>query len=133
MSLDVYISSTKKINYEAEGLDFTLEDDGYYWYMFPFFESIRKSHNLMIDLYGYEIFFEKDLNILETQMLKISKSIEDKPEVWEVKVGERNFILKKVELFNYVNKKQFKELIQKFLNGIERARNDGKYLIFYGD
>jgi hypothetical protein len=131
MALEVYLSSFKEVDNKAKCLDLSFDDNGYYWYMYPFFEEIGKSHGLMIDLYGDAKFFGGNLNILEEQIVKISESIENQPKEWKVKIGEE--YPGKKELFDLVNKKQFEKLIQKILHSISIAKKEDKYLIFIGD
>ncbi len=132
MSLIIYSSSSKEMDGDKSYLDFHFEDDGYYWYMFSSFQEIAKKTNQMIDLYGSAKFFGENLEILEKYINLISKSLKNEPVEWNVKT-DNQISPEKKEIFSSVNKKEFEQLIHKFLLAIEKAKSEKKWLIFEGD
>lgn len=133
MAVGILLSLTRKIKKDYICLDFYLDNNACYWYMYPFFEAIGHRKGLMIDLYDDAIFFGKDLDLLETQIIKIEKSLDEKPEEWEQKICETCINGKLEEVFAPVQKKEILSFVEQLLSAIDLARKQKMYLMFLGD
>ena len=131
MALDLYISSTKYINKKggSKYIGVSLEENGYYWYMYSFFNDLKAETGQMIGLYNDSYFCGEDLEGLQRKIHDIQKSIGNKTDEWRVEIGKE----KRKPLYNLVEKEEFKSLLEKLLRVIERAKTKNKYLAFIGD
>ena len=87
MALDVYIQKDASAPESYDDCFLQFEDDGYYWFLFPFFENLAKKTSQMIDLYNDAFFNGENLDILSQTIQDIKQEILQKPVVWEEFIG----------------------------------------------
>ena len=126
----VYLSKSINLRKDAKYC-LTIEDDGYFWYLYPYFEKIVEEPGQWIDLYETAVFFQDKLDSLSKALNEARDSISDKPNEWSVKVGEQ-IDPEKNELFSLVSKVKIIELIDELLKITKEAKEQNLYLLFYG-
>lgn len=118
-----------------DGISLTFESDGYYWFLYRYFESanLDTTHEL-IDLYGGAEIDGYELDRLEEELITALNDIQWREENWEVLTGwngeEKN---KKAEIRRVVSKVEMKSLINKLLSLVSNAKSSNQKLICLGD
>ncbi len=133
MSLDVYVSKDPVIVNGGEWTRmFALEDDGYYWFLWPLFEKLHQSTGELIDLYGGAVFSGEKLADLERFVREARDLIAHQPERWRVHVA-MNYPPEHPEGSKEVTRAGFEILLEQFQNVLDEARRTTSSVIFYGD
>ena len=127
MSLDVGIQQGDQVNYRM-----SIEDDGYYWYLHPLFETMHQQIGIYIDLYGDAEFTTGNINQLESIIENATEMIAVEPESWDVCIGTQTHPVKK-KLFSKVTKKGFNKRLKTLKEMIAEVRNNSAKLLFVGD
>ena len=134
MALDIYLQQTAlapRVGDDCE-LIAQLEDDGYYWFLWPLFEQLQRETGQTIDLYGDAIFSGDNFLKLKTTLTQAEKVIETQPKNWDVSVGKQTFPQQKT-LYSTVEKSKFQSILNDLQNAVETAQRLGWYLAFWGD
>jgi hypothetical protein len=115
--------------------EFSLENDGYYWFLYRYFESANLDRRCeLIDLYGGSAISGYQLQRLEEELHTALLDIESRPASWSVLVGwESTTICRETEIREVIEKPVLVDLIQALLALIERARTSGLKLVYVGD
>ncbi len=122
------MSDTSEVNYDHFVAKFDAEE-GYYWYLWPFFERLWKSTKQMIDLYGDADFDSQNLDSLRGILIEAKDSLKDKPDILEVNYGTQD----NKKVYYSISKRNLEEQIDLLINSADIAKNEGKHLIFRGD
>jgi hypothetical protein len=64
-----------------------LFDDGYYWFLYPFWVELRERTGQYVDLYGNASFSGAALDVFRAVLAKACKVVRDQPESWRVHTG----------------------------------------------
>ena len=121
-----------KANQELGIKEFWLFDDGYYWFMHPWFIKLNKETGKYIDLYGDASFSAIELFRLEELITEVKEKLEEMPSRWNVSTGFQVHPTQK-EIFKGVEKRKFLELLGTF-EKIVKLSEEKKYEIsFSGD
>lgn len=64
-----------------------LFDDGYYWFLYPFWTELRERTGQYVDLYGNASFAGAALDALREVLAKVRKAVTDQPDSWRVRTG----------------------------------------------
>ena len=134
MALDIYLQPKPEIpriggEYELVA---QLEDDGYYWFLFPLWEKLRQRTGQEVDLYGDAAFGGAQLEQLEAVLREAKQLFASQPEFWKVGVGNQTFPIQQ-EIYSIVSKNEFEKLINKIESAIEKAKAENGYITFWGD
>ena len=105
------------------------EDDGYYWFLYPFFEEACKQTGQMIDPYGDAIFEPVHLPALLAVLEEAARSAEQQPEEWDVRLGWRGG----QEVYCKVSKRKVQGMLTDFIALVKGAMAAGKNVVGYGD
>ena len=127
MGLDIGIEKNKKVEYLTH-----LDDDGYYWYLHPLFDKLRKSTGVYIDLYGYAEFDRDSIEVLESMLSQASEWISKEPDIWKVHTGSQLSPIQK-EIYETVTKIEFEKKLKLLNQLISEVKESGSKLIFMGD
>ena len=84
MSLEIRLLTQDSAN---SPFDLSLDNDGYYWYMHPWFEELARETGRYIDLYGETEFTAQQIPRLRELLAQVRSTIEDRPRVWNVSIG----------------------------------------------
>jgi len=127
MALDVYLGRQEDGTIIAQ-----FEADGYYFYLYPLFEDLKKTTNQMIDLYDDAIFEGNSLNALAETFKKARAMVEREPLEWKVRVGWTD-TSKRIEIKKMVRRDTFKELLNQLESSVAAAIANGQPVVFLGD
>jgi hypothetical protein len=134
MPLDVYVQP--RLEPVRVGGDYeyicSLDDDGYYWFLFPLFEDLAKQTGQWIDLYGGAAFAGPTLDDLARTLTAAGVLVEKQPPVWEVVIGVRMGPVPE-EVRCAVDKQQIRALLDKLEAAVHKAKAAGTYVTFMGD
>lgn len=112
----------------------SLEDNGAFWFLYPYFEALAESTGQWIDLYETAQFHGNELSKLLETLRTVVGDVRDQPESWEVltrwteKDGRRD-----KETYDTVQRRELEQLLQNLIAMAEQAKRLGQGLIFYGD
>ena len=144
MSLDVYIQPRPEL--PLIGGDFepicqingngSVEEEGYYWFLYPFFKRLAEQTGQAIDLYGDAFFCGEALDALAQCLVAARSLVNAQPDVWEIHVGTQfGTQLRPVqkEIYSTVDKQQMVALLDKLDAAVRKAKGAGVYVNFIGD
>jgi len=127
MSLAVGFRDDKNIEYKL-----SFENDGYYWYLHPFFEALKNSTGIYVDLYGDAVFNRGNVNQIETALVNASSSLEAEENYFQVHCGTQVKPEKK-EIYNKISKNELKSKLNIIFGIIKHIKEHGGSLVFEGD
>jgi len=140
MSLDIGIREPHSYSFIQGEPRLALEDDGYYWFLYPLFEKLAKTTGELIDLYGRAVFQAGSLEALQQTLSTAKALIEAQPTTWQVQVallGPASSIRCRIPgrsgLHQQVERGQFINLLAQFQRILERARELGLPVVCSGD
>ncbi|HEV3383907.1 MAG TPA: hypothetical protein VG097_03780 [Gemmata sp.] len=113
-----------------------LEDDGYYWFLYRYFEGAKLYHqhqSELVDLYGGGEIDGYQLHRLETELKSALEAVGHKPEQWRMLTGWNGEVAIENEIWKDVEKDKMILLIQRLLWLIEFAKERSLKLIVSGD
>lgn len=136
MALDIYLQKeigapkffSKRLLY--------FEDDGYYWFLYEFFERLAERSGQMIDLYDGAFFKGDNLDLLNQTVQEAKSAILSKPDFWEELIGttiEKGGKTKVIEFFSTVEKKQLQLILSKLEKAVINAKEKEAGILFFGD
>jgi hypothetical protein len=88
MSLWITIAEPKSFTFIPEGPSLELEDDGYYWFMHPHFETLMAKTGQYVDLYGNAWFYGDNLIAMAETLIEIEHEAKQREEAFDVVTGE---------------------------------------------
>ncbi len=132
MSLDIGVRKGKSWGLIQGEPWLCLDDDGYYWFLYPYIERLRAVTGQYIDLYDHASFSEQDVVALEQMLLTVRAHVESQPHTWEVSIGTQVTPDIK-EVYETVQRKQFLKLITRFQQVVTRAKELGRPVVCLGD
>ena len=111
------------------GYGVCLEDDGYYWFLYPYFERVSAVTGQMVDLYGDAVFTSGDL----TAPLRALEGASTAAGVWgedqNVRLGWRG----EQQIFDKVSKKRLRGLLGELIALVTAAKETGAKVVCVGD
>ena len=131
MALNIRIRTRKAAPPDAE-LHIALNNDGYYWFLHPFFERLRDQCGKYVDLYGDALFSRDDYPRVRKLLDEASAAAEAQPATWNVHIGTQVKPARK-ELYAAVRRDQLLRLIETIRNMIETADHLDGQLESLGD
>lgn len=119
----------------------TLDDDPYYWFMSPLFESLYASTGQIIDLYGAASFSGSDLALVQAMLVDARNAVLQQPAQWEVCVGlplvsRQTRTRKKAQFekrFATATKEHFLTILDQWDQIVLRARELQQAVVCFGD
>jgi hypothetical protein len=109
-----------------------LDNDGYYWFLHPHFEKLRSETGQYIDLYGDVAFVGANLDALERMLTDARRMVESQPTSWKVHTGTQTAPVRR-EIHQPVERAEFLRLFDVWQQVIDRARQTGRPVVFFGD
>lgn len=136
MAVDIILTvNGKEPEYNEEtSIRFDDEDsNGDYWFLLPFFETLRTKTSEMIDLYDDCVFENGNLDKLKTELIiKINELRAESKNKWDVHTGTQVHPLKK-DIYKPVVKKDLIEKMEKWLMITDLAIEKNEKLVGIGD
>lgn len=109
----------------------TLENDGYYWFLYELIEKLREETGLHLDLCGDATFTSAHLPRLRTFVTDAGELVESQPATFRVCVGKE--LGSNRELFDSVTKTEFRALLAGLRSVVDEAERLGGYVECVGD
>jgi hypothetical protein len=112
-----------------------MDDDGYYWHLYPYFESAKLpcDHEL-IDLYGDNEIHGYELDRLRSKLVVARKDLSWRSDSWEVVTGwSDDHLAPESEIRKKVDKQRLAETIDRLISLIDHCRDKGLKLCVFGD
>ena len=129
MALDVIIKGMLPTGL-SNGISF--DNDGYYWFMHPWFETLAEQTGKYIDLYGGTEFSPIEFQRLRTITAEVRQRVLEQPTKWQVTTGWQTHPERK-EILQEVNRDDFLKLLDDFESLMDRATSTGKSIECIGD
>ena len=119
------------------GIDMTephiiMEDDGYYWFLWPYFERFLTETGEIINPYENAFLTDDQLPFLQNLLHEAAFQIQVQSEFWMVAVGIR-FTPEREIVYEAVKRDVFRQLLYDWLQVIERAQALKKPMVCFGD
>ena len=130
MGVDIRVRSSSSPVASEPGLSF--KDDGYYWFLHPWFERLREQSGKYIDLYGDALLTRDDYPRLRAVLTEAEVMARRQPATWQVHVGTQLQPAKK-ELYRTIDRGELLKLIETFRTLIDAADKLDGYLECVGD
>ncbi len=131
MALDVGLADSERGRLRSSP-QVAFRDDGYYWFLYPLIEQLRKSHGKYIDLHGEAEFRRGELSLLTRFLGDAEVLVQSRPVRWKVQVGTQTGPEKR-ELRVEVERGKFMSLILQLRDVVAAAEADGTSVLFIGD
>ena len=129
MSLDILV----RLGRQSAEWRMCFEDDGYYWFLYPYFEATAETCGQLIDLYGdAEFHAAKGLPQLKANMEKALADAKNLPGLYAVHTGTQIKPVRE-ELYKHLEKGNLIAITGKFLSLIDEVADCDGYLICQGD
>lgn len=134
MALDVYIQPAPGPPRIGGPQQFVcaLDDDGYYWYLYPRFVSLAEETGLWIDLYDGVAFSGESLDALARTISAARTLVDAQPDEWEIVTAIRQQPFGE-EVRCKVVQQIMIELLDRLATAIQRAIANGECILFFGD
>ena len=90
MSVSLYLADHANLQTPCSEISpVTFNDDGYYWFLYRYFESanLERHKGELIDLYGGGVIEGYQLHRLRTELEQAMQDVAHKPDSWLVLVG----------------------------------------------
>ncbi len=90
MSVSLYLADQANLQTPCREISpVTFNDDGYYWFLYRYFESanLERHKGELIDLYGGGVIEGYQLHRLRTELEQAMQDVAHKPDSWLVLVG----------------------------------------------
>jgi hypothetical protein len=127
MALDIGVGGkTLYLDDDEPGL--ALEDDGYYWFLYPLFVELQKATGELIDLYDGATFQGGQLAALGRTLSAARSLVASQPAAWQVNVS-----VPESPVYKTVNRDQFMALLDRFDHIVARAKALGRPVVCLGD
>jgi len=111
-----------------------MEDDGYYWHLYRFFEGANLDRRReLIDLYGDAEFSGYQLDRLEDELQVALKDAHQKPAKWSVLTGWSDHPSRENEIWREVDREKMLDLITQLLWLVSFAKDSSLQIICTGD
>ena len=115
----------------------SLDDDGYYWFMHPQFETLKEKTGQYLDLYGGATFAGESLSVLKETVTAIREQVINMPERWEVHtgdlIGSHLHPTPPQPIFKTVEKETFLDLLDRLDEVVDAAVRTGTPIVALGD
>jgi hypothetical protein len=132
MSLDLGLADGPDVHQAAFSVSF--DNDAYYWFCFPFFETLGARTGQMIDLYGDAAFGGEHLEHFATTLAAIRSAAAKLPEVSSVCIGHQVVRDAAPEpLLAWLNRPRLLQLLDQLDALVEEAQREGKWVACLGD
>ncbi|HAH46207.1 hypothetical protein [Gimesia sp.] len=129
MALSIGLSRTDDVHNADYTSGIYLEDDGYYWFLFPFFQDVWEQTGKIIDLYDDAVFSANELPVLLAILERASAEAREQPDEWDVRIGWRG----DDALMSTVTKSELQALLTKLIDLVTEAQSSLCAVVCFGD
>ncbi len=131
--LEIGIGDSSSPAPRASEPSLSLDDDGYYWFLYPLFTELAMQTGQPVDPYENAYFEGANLALLAQTLEKAKALIESQPETWSVSLGVQHHRGNQQEVFHKLDKARFQELISQWQKILVRAREMNLGIVCFGD
>ena len=117
----------------ATVFDIDFNDDGYYWWLYPFFKQLAEQTGEMVDLYGDAIFGLPKIPDFRRMVAEARQRIESMPERWDVQTGILHGATIPSPVYSSVDRQSFLDLLNRLDCLIAKATRTGRSIVCLGD
>lgn len=136
LTIGIAVEGSQPVELEA-ATRVDLEDDGYYWFLYPMFERLAERTGQMVDLYDGAIFCGPTIADLRQTVAEAARRVGTMPEEWNVQTGtEMGSMLHPkppTPIYSAVRKADFARLLQRFGRLVDAAERAGGRIVCLGD
>ena len=122
----------KKSAGKAVNEELCLQDDGMYWYLYPYFAKLYERTGKMVDLYGIAHFAQDTLSEFDIILEEALQATAKQPDEWEQKTGTLIKPEKEV-LYDKVSKDSVLSTIRTLKAIINKGINVNAVVVFEGN
>lgn len=119
MSVSLYLADQANLQTPCREISpVTFNDDGYYWFLYRYFESanLERHKGELIDLYDGGVIEGYQLHRLRTELEQAMQDVAHKPDSWQVLVGwQGGSVSAETEDWRKVEKLEVLDLINSLL------------------
>ena len=135
MGADLFIADEQGTRIDDSGPSITFDDDGYYWFLYPYFETANLNRRFeLVDLYGNSEIDGYQLERLRDELLEARLDVEKRADTWKVLVGWTGTTKSRTtEIWRSVYRTEFLDRIDHLLRLVDAARVGGRKLVVVGD
>lgn len=136
MALDLYLQKDASIPKSSEDQLLSFKDDGYFWFLYPFFDVIAKKTDQLIELYDDAFFDGDDLNSFDEMIAQVRSELALKPDVWEEHIGtiiHKDVGKKPEKIYSTVQKSELIGLLVTLEKAVIKAKRKNTGIFFFGD
>jgi hypothetical protein len=136
MSLDIGLADAK-VTQPYPSMRISFDDDGYYWFCYPYFEDLARQTGEMIDLYGGAWFSGAQLEELDRTLTLILRKARTMPRQWDVCIGQslgsQLAPTPSTPVYSTVLREQLLSLLAQLAGLVNEAKRDGIWIACLGD
>ena len=135
MAADLFVAGPSGERSESAGSDLILNDDGYYWFLYPYFETANLDRSTeLVDLYGDADIAGYQLERLHDELIEARLDAGCRAETWRVLVGWTNTERSRsTENWQTIDRAKMVALIDRLLEFVQAARSMSGRLVCVGD
>jgi hypothetical protein len=119
------------------GTRVNLEDDGYYWFLYPLFERLAERTGQIIDPYSAATFAGPAVAALRETLAEARRLVVAMPEQWDVKTGESIgstlHPTPPTPVYETVRRDAFERLLRRFEGLVDAALATDRPIVCLGD
>ena len=132
MAIGVFLSHTGDPRDEDSEWVCSLENDGAFWHLWPYFESLYATTGQIIEPYSIGVFTGDTLVPLRETLSTARQALLQKPQSWEVVTGKQISPDERV-VRAVVSRDGLESLLDILLKAVGNAGATGRCLTFFGD
>lgn len=115
----------------------SFDDDGYYWFCYPFFEELARQTGQMIDLNDGAWFSGSKLDDLLRTLTRIVERAREMPRAWDqcvgYSIGSHIAPTPPLPIHKPVNRDALLSLVTQFMELVNEAKHRGLWIACLGD
>ena len=132
MAIGVFLSQSGDPRDEDSEWVCSLENDGAFWHLWPYFESLHATTGQIVEPYSIGVFTGHTLAPLRETLSAARQELLLKPPSWEVVTGKQIAPEERVARA-VVSRDGLQSLLDILLKAVEDAGATGRCLTFFGD
>ncbi len=132
MAIGVFLSHTGDPRDEDSEWVCSLESDGAFWHLWPYFESLYATTGQIVEPYSIGVFTGETLRPLRETLWAARQALLLKPPSWEVVTGKQTAPDERT-VRAVVTRDGLERLLDILLKAVEDAAATGRCLTFFGD
>lgn len=137
MALDLYLQKDASIPKSLKNNFLSFEDEeGYFWFLYPFFEVIAKKTGQSIETDDNAFFQGADLNLFYEMIEQARRELTSKPDVWDEltrTIFYKGVRKKPEKIYSTVQKSELEDVLSKLERAVSEAKNKNIGIFFFGD